>query len=103
MFSNCFLGGTLLGAMKFGDLLPWGHSVDIGVNRDDLGRSSLLQRAKSRPCVDDHGYVWEKATEGEFFRVQYSRTNRLHANILPFYLKNGNNKFYLFIKRICFG
>jgi phosphorylcholine metabolism protein LicD len=34
--------------------------------------------------------VWEKATEGEFYRVQYSATNHLHVDIFPFYPKDGN-------------
>ena len=35
---------------------------------------------------DDAGFVWERAREADFFRVQYSRSNRLHVDIFPFYL-----------------
>lgn len=82
-------GGSLLGAMRNGDILPWDHQVDVGVNRDDLGRSPWLVKAQNKPVTDHHGFVWEKATEGEFFKVQYSKVNRLHVNLLPFYATNG--------------
>lgn len=83
-------GQSLLGAMRSGDILPWDHEVQIGLNRDDLTRSPWLIRAKTKPIVDDDGFVWEKATEGEFFKVQYSKMNRLHVNLLPFYARNGS-------------
>lgn len=82
--------GSLLGAMRNGDILPWDHEVQIGVNRDDLERSSWLIQAMDKPVVDNHGFVWKKATEGEFFEVQYSKVNHLTVNILPFYAKNGS-------------
>lgn len=83
-------GQSLLGGMRHGDILPWDHEVQIGLNRDDLARSPWLVRARSKPVVDDDGFIWEKATEGEFFKVQYSRINRLHVNLLPFYAHNGS-------------
>ncbi|XP_035736950.1 fukutin-related protein-like isoform X1 [Vespa mandarinia] len=83
-------GTSLLGAMKNGDILPWDHEVQIGINRFDLERSPWLIKAKVKPTVDNHGFVWEKATEGEFFKVQYSKINNLHVNLLPFYSKNGS-------------
>ncbi|PBC31182.1 ribitol 5-phosphate transferase FKRP [Apis cerana] len=82
--------GSLLGAMRNGDILPWDHEVQIGVNRDDLERSPWLIKAMNKPIIDNHGFVWEKATEGEFFKVQYSKINHLTVNILPFYVKNGS-------------
>ena len=83
-------GSSLLGAMRNGDILPWDHEVQIGINRDDVDRSQWLIKAMSKPVVDNHGFVWEKATEGVFFKVQYSKTNHLNANILPFYGRNGS-------------
>ncbi|CAB0028125.1 unnamed protein product [Trichogramma brassicae] len=80
---------SLLGAMHNGDILPWDHKVVIGINKDDLNRSPWIVKARSKAVVDNKGFVWEKATEGEFFKVQYSKVNRLHVNILPFYSKNG--------------
>lgn len=80
---------SLLGAMLNGDLLPWDFEVVIGVNRDDLNRSQWIVKAKNKAVVDSHGFVWEKATEGEFFKVHFSKVNRLHVAILPFFSKNG--------------
>jgi len=82
-------GGSLLGAMRAADILPWDYDVDIGMFREDIDRCPWLLRARTQPVVDDDGYVWEKATEGDFFRVQFSRVNHLHVDIFPFYLRNG--------------
>lgn len=92
-------GDSLLGAMRNGDILPWGHQVDVGFNRDDISRSPWLARARNKPVTDGQGFLWEKATEGEFFKVQYSKSNHLHVNLLPFYSLNGTmNKDAWFLK-----
>lgn len=44
------------------------------------------------PRVEDkYGYVWElsRPEEGQFYRIQASKTNRLHVDVFPFYSKNG--------------
>lgn len=81
-------GGSLLGAMRAADILPWDYDVDIGVFREDIDRCPLLARARIQPVVDDGGFVWEKAGEGDFFRVQFSHINHLHVDIFPFYQRN---------------
>lgn len=80
---------SLLGAMSFGDILPWDHEVVLGINKDDLNRSPWIVKAKDKAVVDNRGFVWEKATEGEFFKIQFSKINKLHVNLLPFRAKNG--------------
>jgi hypothetical protein len=35
------------------------------------------------------GFVWERAREGDFYRVQYSMANHLHVDIFPFYERDG--------------
>ncbi|GFG32023.1 hypothetical protein Cfor_06827 [Coptotermes formosanus] len=82
-------GGSLLGAMRAADILPWDYDVDIGMFRKDIDRCPWLVRARTQPVVDDDGFVWEKAAEGDFFRVQFSRVNHLHVDIFPFYQHNG--------------
>ncbi|KAJ8879733.1 hypothetical protein PR048_020341 [Dryococelus australis] len=82
-------GGSLLGAMRSGDILPWDYDVDVGIYRDDIPHCSWLVRAQVQSVVDDEGFVWEKATEGDFYRVQYSRANHLHVDLFPFYERNG--------------
>ena len=83
-------GGSLLGAARTGDIIPWDYDVDIGIYKDDINKSPELLNCVSSPVVDKLGFVWEHAPEGEFYRVQFSETNRLHVDIFPFYSKNGN-------------
>lgn len=81
--------GSLLGAMRSGDVLPWDHDVDIGFVREDLLRSPWLKKAKDRPVVDAKGFFWEKATGGNYYRVNYSKINKIYINLFPFFVRNG--------------
>ncbi|KAF7267291.1 hypothetical protein GWI33_019480 [Rhynchophorus ferrugineus] len=81
--------GSLLGAMRSGDILPWDHNVDIGFVREDINRCRWLKKAQTKPIVDKKGFLWEKGTEGNLFRVFYSKINRINVNLFPFYSKNG--------------
>ena len=87
-------GGSLLGAARMKDIILWDYDVDIGILRDDIKKSEFLQKADDlsrtgSKFVDASGFVWEKAREGDFFRVQYSQFNHLHVDIFPFYERNG--------------
>ena len=83
-------GGSLLGAARSGDIIPWDYDVDIGIYRDDIPLSPQLVECQRGGAVEDNdGFVWEKAREGDFFRVQYSETNHLHVDIFPFYSRDG--------------
>ena len=82
-------GGSLLGAVRSCDIIPWDYDVDIGIYLDDVSKSSFLVEAEKNRFSDNEGFVWERATEGEFFRVQYSEHNHLHVDIHPFYSKDG--------------
>lgn len=75
--------------MRAADVLPWDHDVDVGVYSRDVRKSMWLEKAKTKPVIDSKGFVWEKATEGNFFRVHFSKANRIHVNVFPFALRNG--------------
>eukprot|EP01147_Barroeca_monosierra_P005338 gene5338-8858_t len=94
-------GGTLLGAVRHGNIIEWDYDCDIGIYRDDIDKIKELTIAESKARMSHlnniilgayespEGFVWEKAREGDFYRVQFSRFNHLHVDIFPFYEKDG--------------
>ncbi|NXW78757.1 FKRP protein, partial [Hirundo rustica] len=84
-------GGSLLGAVRSGDIIPWDYDVDVGFYRDDLAKCRWLAAvaAAGRAVQDPRGFLWEKAAEGEFYRVHFSPANRLHVDLWPFYARAG--------------
>lgn len=82
-------GGSLLGAARHQDIIPWDYDVDIGIYDEDIPKCKEILKAKEQQYLDEEGFLWEKAVEGDFFRVHYSDLNRNHVDIFPFYSKNG--------------
>lgn len=90
-------GGSLLGAMRNGDIIPWDTDIDIGVYQEDLEKLFIFSQVRTKgPVMDERRYVWEASEESStagvsnyLYRVHYSATNRIHVDIFPFYSVNG--------------
>lgn len=82
-------GGSLLGAARNQDIIPWDYDIDVGIYKEDILKCDPLLTLSKGSFVDEDGFLWEKAIEGDFFRVQYSESNHLHVDIFPFYSRDG--------------
>lgn len=75
---------VLKSAIEDNRIAPDAYEIDISVNAFDLERSSFLKKAQTKPLADPSGFYWIKATDGHYFRVQYSKQNQIGVNLLPF-------------------
>jgi fukutin-related protein len=80
---------ALKDAIELNDLSKDSFEIDISFNVHDYNRSSALKRSSdSRPFTDLAGFYWLRATDGQYLKVQFSKTNEIHVNLLPFEIKN---------------
>lgn len=75
---------ALKSAIETNQLSPDAFDIDISFNSFDLERSNSLKKSQMKPFVDNEGYYWIKATDGHYFRVQFSKINQIGINLLPF-------------------
>lgn len=75
---------ALKSAIDINGLSSDAYEIDISFNVFDLERSSFLKKSQTRPLTDAAGYYWIKATDGHYFRVQFSKINQIGLNLLPF-------------------
>lgn len=75
---------ALKGAIDTNGLSADAFEIDIGFNAFDLERSAFLKKCQTRPLIDAVGFYWIKATDGHYFRVQFSKINQIGVNLLPY-------------------
>lgn len=75
---------ALKNAIELKSLSPDAYEIDVSFNSDDVQRSVALRKAQTKPYTDGDGFHWLKATDGHYFRVQYSKVNQIAVNLLPF-------------------
>lgn len=75
---------VLKSAVETNRITPDAFEIDISFNAFDLERSAYLKKAQTKPLADPVGFYWIKATDGHYFRVQYSKQNQIGVNLLPF-------------------
>lgn len=76
-------------AIDTNHLHPDAYEIDISFNVNDLERSNAMKKSQNKPYVDNEGFYWIKATDGHYFKVQFSKINQIGVNLLPFEI-NGN-------------
>lgn len=75
---------ALRSALETNHLFPDAYEIDISFNYFDLQRSPTLKKSQVKPFTDDRGFYWIKATDGNYFKVQFSKMNQIGVNLLPY-------------------
>ena len=75
--------GTLLGAVRGGELIPWDSDVDLGVLDRDAERVRALDSVVARA-----GHVMQ-VDDPELIRIQYSEVNEAHLDLFIWSLRDG--------------
>jgi fukutin-related protein len=75
---------ALKSAIEINSVSVDAYEIDVSFNLHDLERSNALVKSQIRPFADDQGFYWIKATDGHYFKVQFSKINQIGVNLLPF-------------------
>lgn len=75
---------ALKDAIETNQLSPDAYEIDVSFNYFDLKRSQALKKSQLKPYIDDKGFYWIKATDGNYFKVFFSKINQIGINLLPY-------------------
>ena len=88
---------ALKDAVEINKLSPDAFEIDLSFNFHDFNRSNVLKRCTNRPyIVEANGFYCIKSTDGNYFKIQYSKNNQIAVNLLPFELTGDKMKPYGF-------
>lgn len=72
--------GTMLGAVRGGDLIPWDTDADMGILLADAPRLVAL-----RQTISNARHTFTTHWAGDMYRINYSPCNLLHVDLFPWY------------------
>ncbi|OAD21065.1 LicD-like protein, partial [Candidatus Thiomargarita nelsonii] len=75
--------GSLLGALRNQEIIPWDTDVDFGFLKADMEKVLALKSKVSKA-----GYYFDES-EPDIFRICYSKNNRQHVDLFSWGEKNG--------------
>jgi hypothetical protein len=75
--------GTLLGAVRHRDLIPWDGDADLGILEDDVERVAALV-----PVIERDGYSLDQSHPA-VLRIHYSPVNHRHVDLIPWRDEDG--------------
>jgi hypothetical protein len=76
--------GTLLGAVRDGQLIPWDEDVDFGILAADAEAVRALRRE-----IESAGHRLDLAEYPDVLRIQLSKANQIHVDLFTWHERDG--------------
>ena len=78
--------GTLLGAARNGEIIPWDKDADVGILKNEEKKLLSLESK-----INKDGFYFVKKPKQGFYRINYSKTNFNFVDIFTWNLFTNNN------------